>query len=69
MVYLDQAQNGVGPCIKEDPPIWMRSQRQEKDTSVSLKMAITMIKLVARGYIMEGEILVPMSLFSMPKVT
>ena len=32
-------------------------------------MAITMIKLVARGYIMEGEILVPMSLFSMPKVT
>ena len=69
MCYQYQAQYGVGPWIKEDPLIWMSPRRLEKDPSVSLKVANKMIKLVSRGYITEGVILVLKSLFSVPKVT
>ena len=47
----------------------MRPQRRDKDTSVSLKVANKIRKLVARGYITEGVILVPTSFFYVPKVT
>ena len=39
MGYLDQAQDGVSPWIKEYPPIWMRHQIHEKDPSIILKVA------------------------------
>ena len=69
MVYLIQSWDGVSPWIKEAPPIWMRTQRRDNDPSVSLKVANNRSKLVSRGYIMEGLILVLTSFFSAPKGT
>ena len=68
MVCLDQARDGVDPCIKEAPPRWMRPQRQDKYPYLSLKVANKMSKLVVRGYISEGVILALRSLFPVPRV-
>ena len=47
----------------------MRHHRQEKDPSVSLKLANMMRTLVDRGYIPELVLLALTSLFSVPKGT
>ena len=57
MVYLVEAQDWLGPWIKEVPPIWMRSQRREKYPSVSLKVNNRNRKLVDREYITKGVLL------------
>ena len=69
MGYIVQSWDVVGPWIKEAPPIWIRPQRRDNHPSVSLKVANKMGKLVTRGYIMEGVILILTYLFSVPKVT
>ena len=47
----------------------MRPQRKEKDPYERIKVHNKMSKLVSRGYINEGVILILMSLFSVPKTT
>ena len=69
MDYMYQAQDGLGPWIKEYPPRCMRPHRQEKYPSISLNVSNKTSKLVARGYIIEGVILTLTSLFSVTKVT
>ena len=69
MGYLVQARYGVGPWIKEAPPIFMSPHRQEKNPSLSLKVANNMSKTFSRGYIMEGMTLALTSFFSVPKGT
>ena len=48
MGYLKQSRDGLGLCIKDVSPRWMRDQRQEKYPSVSQKMK-KMNKSIARG--------------------
>ena len=69
MCYLYQAQDRLGPWIKEASPIWMMPHRRERDPYVSLNVANKMIKFVARGFITEVIILALISFFSVPKVT
>ena len=46
----------------------MIPQRRDKDPSISLKVVNNMRKLVSRGYITEGLILILTSFFAVPKV-
>ena len=69
MGYLNQDQDVVRPWIKESPQRWMSPHRKDKDTPVRVKVANKMSKLVARGYIREGVILVLAPFLSVSKVT
>ena len=69
MGHLVQAQDGLSSGLKEAPPIWMRPQRRDNDPSVIIKVANKMNKLVDRGYIIEGVILVLTYFFSVNKGT
>ena len=69
MGYIDQDQDGVGLCTKKVIPIWMRTQSQDKNPTINLKLANKMRKLVVRGYITEGVILALPSFFSVSKGT
>ena len=48
--YQDQARDGVRIFIKEAPPRWIKTQRQEKDIVVREKVADKLSKLGRRGY-------------------
>ena len=67
--YLVQPWEGVSSWIKEALTGWTRTQRQENDSYVILKVSNKMSKLIIRGYITEGIILVLTSFFSVPKGT
>ena len=69
MCYLDKDWDGVSPCVNKALPIWMKTQRQEKYISIKIKVANNMSKLFAKGYVMEGVILILTSFFYVPKVT
>ena len=56
--YQDQAREGVQPGIRDDPPIWTSPHREDNYPVARKKMAGNMRKIVLRGYIIEGVILV-----------
>ena len=65
--YYYQSRDGVRYLIKDDTPICMRHQKQEKDAVSGAKVSGKMIKIVIRVYTTEGMILDLTYFFVVPK--